>query len=96
MSKRHVWDELADEIDAHVEDSAQFIARGITGGGPAPFSANAKTSALLDYYRARFASPAGGLMTPDEALTTPDGQRIGKRGVAAVYEQLNQPVEQEA
>lgn len=91
MTKQHTWDDLADEIDAHVEETARFIARGIVGNGPAPFSANTSKAELLDYYRTALATPEG---------VQREIGRIGAQGVAAVFREIQkaapaEPVEQE-
>lgn len=88
MAKTHSYEDLAQDLAAWVEDTAQAIAGAVREGRNTPFAATASRQDVLGYYRVKFASPTGGLLAPEQALMTPDGQRIGPLGVKAVYAQL--------
>jgi hypothetical protein len=88
LAKEHTDELIAQELADYIENSAQALAAAIREGRASPNSPSLASADELDYYRFRFTSPTGGLMAPEQALTTPDGQRIGPLGIANVYKQL--------
>lgn len=88
MASTHTYDDIAEELASYIEDTAQQIAGAMREGRSTPFNPSLTQGDTLEYYRVKFGEPTGGLMAPTEALTTPDGQRIGPLGISAVYRAL--------
>lgn len=51
MSKRHPWDEAADEVSQWLTESPAYYAEAMKGGYDAPFGAKTTEEQKLEYYK---------------------------------------------
>jgi hypothetical protein len=77
MPKRHILDQVAEDLADWIEEQAQSIVGAVTEGGVAPFSANLSSEERLAYYRRQFFLPDG---TPNVEGRAQEMERLGLEG----------------
>lgn len=59
MVQKHTLDQLADELEQYIEESAQQLAGAMIEGKVAPFAANVSRAEQLAYWESMFFLPDG-------------------------------------
>lgn len=82
MPETTMLDDVATDLAAWIDDTANQIALALAPTGRAPFSAPISESQKLEYYRAQLFNPDG---TPNLGGRTQEMNRLGPEGFTQVY-----------
>jgi len=82
MPRTTLLDEVANDLAAWIDQTADAIAVAFTPQGIAPFSAQLSEKDKLEYYRSQLFNPDG---SPNTQGRSQQLQRLGPEGFAQVY-----------